>query len=237
MSTQPLVSATPRREPAALQLTPTAFSPHGELVNAITHGIGLLLSLAGAIVLLGHVSATLDGWRLAGCLVFAITLVSVYAASTLSHAVVRPSLRRLFRKLDQGFIYLLIVSTYTPLALTFLRSGWWWWLFLAALWTAALAGFTSKIVFSHRIDTVPPWSYLLLAWAPILPGSAYLEFVPSGVVWLVLAGGLCYTVGVVFLILDCRRLHFHAIWHVFVIGGSLCHYLAIFQYVACGALL
>lgn len=234
MSTQLQVSATLRRERAALQLTPTAFS-HGELLNAITHGIGLLLSLGGAIVLLGQVSATLDRWRLAGCLVFAIALVSVYAASTLSHAVVRPSLRRMFRKLDQGFIYLLIVSTYTPLALTFLRGGWWW-LFLAALWTAALAGFGSKIVFSHRIDTVPPWSYLLLAWAPILPGSAYLALVPSGALWLVLAGGLCYSVGVVFLILDYRRFHFHAIWHVFVIGGSLIHYLAIFQYVACGTL-
>jgi hemolysin III len=203
-----------------------------ELAHAVTHGIGLVLSIAGGGVLSARVLADGDAWRVCGCGIFAAALIAVYAASTLSHSVADPRGKRLFRVLDQGFIYLLIVGTFTPLALEYLRGSWWW-LLLAGMWIVALVGFVSKTLFSHRIDAVTVWSYLLLGWMPILPTRVYLECVPPAAMWWVLAGGLCYTLGTVFLVLDVRRLHFHAIWHLAVLAGSICHYVAIFLFVAC----
>jgi hemolysin III len=203
-----------------------------ELVNALTHGVGLVLSVAGAALLIDRASAQGDAWRWTGCVVFAATLIAVYAASTLSHAISQPRLRRAFRILDQALIYLLIVGSYTPWCLAYLRGGWWWLLFVG-LWTAAIAGFVSKIFYAHRVDAVGVSSYLLLAWVPILLAPAYVQVVPAGGLRWVLIGGLCYTLGTVFLVLDYRRLHFHGIWHVLVMAGSLCHYWAILLFVAC----
>ena len=203
-----------------------------EIANSVTHGIGLILSLAGSLILLTRVLSQPDLWRLLGCGVFATALVAVYAASTLSHAVARPAWRRAFRILDQSCIYLLIVGTFTPFALEYLRFGWWW-LFLLLMWAGALVGFLSKLLFFHRIDAVTIWSYLLLGWLPIIPAWIYLDLVPWGALTWILVGGLCYTAGTVFLILDHRRLHFHAIWHLFVLAGSTCHFYAVFLFVAC----
>jgi len=206
-----------------------------EFVCSLTHGIGLILSLAGSSILLSRVLAHADPWRLLGCSIFAAALVLVYAASTLSHAVPRLAWRRAFRILDQGCIYLLIVGTYTPFALEYLRFGWWW-LFLFLMWTAALVGLLSKLLFLHRIDAVTIWSYVSLGWLPIIPAWVYLDLVPWGALTWILVGGLCYTAGTVFLVLDHRRFHFHAIWHLFVIAGSVCHYCAVFLFVACAPL-
>jgi hemolysin III len=225
-------SPTDADQDGPLELDPLARSPVEELAHAITHGIGLLLSIAGGTVLIVRVLADGNLWRIAGCSIFAAALIAVYAASTLSHSATKPRYRRLFRILDQGFIYLLIVGTFTPLALEYLRGSWWW-LLLAGMWTVALVGCVSKVLFSHRIDAVTVWSYILLGWLPILPGRAYLELVPAAALWWVLAGGLCYTLGTVFLVLDVRRLHFHAIWHLSVLAGSICHYAAVFFFVAC----
>jgi hemolysin III len=203
-----------------------------EAVNSLTHGVGLILSLVGGGILLARVMSQPHTWRLIGCCVFATALVTVYAASTLSHAVPRPAWRRAFRILDQGCIYLLIVGTYTPFALEYLRFGWWW-LFLLLMWTAALIGFLSKLLFLHRIDAVTIWSYVLLGWLPIIPAWVYLGLVPWGALTWIFVGGLCYTAGTVFLVLDHRRFHFHAIWHLFVIAGSVCHFSAVFLFVAC----
>lgn len=216
----------------SLGLGPLARSPAEELAHAVTHGIGLLLSIAGGGVLSARVLADGDVWRVSGCGVFAAALIAVYAASTLSHSVADPRIKHLFRVLDQGFIYLLIVGTFTPLALEYLRGSWWL-LLLAGMWIVALVGFVSKTLFAHRIDAVAVWSYLILGWMPVLPTGAYLELVPAAVMWWVLAGGLCYTFGAVFLVLDIRRLHFHAIWHLAVLAGSTCHFVAIFLFVAC----
>jgi hemolysin III len=206
-----------------------------EVVNSVTHGIGLIVSLAGSSILLIRVVTQPDLWRLVGCGLFATALVAVYAASTLSHAVPRPACRRAFRILDQACIYLLIVGTFTPFALEYLRFRWWW-LFLLLMWMAALVGFLSKLLFSHRIDAVTIWSYVSLGWLPIIPAPVYLDLVPWGALARILIGGLCYTAGTVFLVLDHRRFHFHGIWHLFVIGGSACHFYAVFLYVACAPL-
>lgn len=202
-----------------------------ELLNIITHAIGLVLSVLGAVVLMGRGLSQADAWRIAGCGIFAAALIAVYAASTLSHAVTTPRWRRNFRILDQGFIYLLIVGTYTPFALAYLRSTGWM-MFFGVMWAIALGGLISKLLFAHRVDAVTIWLYVLLGWMPAIPAIANLQAIPAPVLWWVLAGGLCYTGGTVFLVLDKRHFHFHAIWHLFVIAGSLCHFCAVFRYVA-----
>ncbi|MGE0760715.1 MAG: hemolysin III family protein, partial [Pirellulaceae bacterium] len=159
-------------------LRPTA----DELWNPITHGIGLLLSVVGAAAMIGGTLDHQDPWRWAGCTVYATALVGVYACSTLSHSASEPSWKRFFRVLDQAFIYLLIVGTYTPFALAYLRTGWWL-LFLGGLWTLALAGFLSKILMAHRVDAVVVWLYVLLGWMPIISAVPLREIVPSSVLW------------------------------------------------------
>ena len=213
-------------------MDPLLRSQSEELVHAITHGVGLLLSAVGAMVLVTRVLPSEDIWRIIGCSVFTLTLIAVYTASTLSHTVVEPWWRRVFRTLDQAFIYLLIAGTYTPFALAYLRTGWWWLVF-GLIWTAALIGLISKILFAHRIDAVTIWTYILLGWLPIAFAPAYVGLVPSAALCWVAMGGLCYTIGTAFLVIDYRRLHFHGIWHLFVMAGSACHYCAVFLFVAC----
>ncbi len=212
-------------------MDPLSRSRGEEIVNSATHGVGLVLSLVGSLVLLIRLLEQPDWWRLSGCGVFAAALVAVYAASTLSHAVAQPAWRQTFRTLDQSCIYLLIVATFTPFALEYLRVGWWW-LFLLVMWAAALVGFAYKLLFLRRPEPVAVWSYVLLGWLPIVPAWAYLDLVPLGVSLWILVGGLCYTAGTVFLVLDHRRFHFHAVWHLFVIAGSVCHFWAVFAFVA-----
>lgn len=166
-----------------------------------------------------------------GCTIFALTLIAVYAASTLSHAPLGPRLRHVLRRLDQGSIYLLIAGTCMPFALTYLRSGWWF-LFFGLMWAVALCGFVSKTLFSHRVEAVAIWSYILLGWMPIVVLPWLREAIPATALWWMFIGGLCYTGGTLFLVGDKRHPLFHAIWHVFVIAGSTCHFMTILFFVA-----
>jgi hemolysin III len=204
-----------------------------ELANALTHGFGLALSVTGAaimaVVLLSHG----DAWRTIGCSVYLASLVAVYATSTLSHGCTAPRWRSFFRSLDQGFIYFLIAATYTPISLTYLRTGVWW-LLLGAVWAVALYGFASKVFFAHRVEAVSVWPYVLLGWLPAISAPTLLIIVDGARagLWWMLIGGLCYTFGALFLICDHKVRHFHAIWHLFVIAGSTCHFLAILLFIA-----
>lgn len=203
----------------------------GERLNTITHALGLLLSLIGSVALMTHVVAHHDLWRTVGCGVYAFALVGVYANSTLSHSASIPRWKRMFRRLDQAFIYLLIVGSYTPFAVTHLRSGFWLG-FLMFLWSIALAGFFSKVLMAHRVDSVAIWIYVTLGWLPIISAVPMLERAPAEGLWWLLAGGICYTVGTLFLVNDERVVHFHAVWHLFVIAGSACHFYAIWRVIA-----
>jgi len=202
-----------------------------EVANTITHGLGFLLSVPGAIAMVIWGVREGDSWRVLGCMIYAPSLVSVYAMSTLSHMCSAPNLKRSFQMLDQGFIYLLIVATYTPFSLAFLRTSFWW-LFLAVMWTIAILGFLSKVLLAHRIDGVSIWIYVVLGWMPIAAASSLDGLVPDAGLWWMLIGGLCYSVGTVFLIFDNRVRHFHALWHLFVIAGSTCHFFVILLFVA-----
>ncbi len=205
--------------------------PEGERVNTITHALGCLISIVGGIALVARSVGTGDPWRIAGCIIFSFSLIAVYAASTLSHAFAQAELRRFFRILDQGLIYLLIVGSYTPWSFTYLRTPFWWG-FLGVMWAIALWGLTMKMVIAHRIEAVTLWSYVLLGWMTVIPMIALVGTLPwSGPAW-VLAGGICYTAGTIFFVWDNPRYHCHGMWHVAVIAGSFCHWAGVYFYVA-----
>lgn len=205
--------------------------PKGERVNTFTHGSGFVLSCLGAIALMARVIPTGDAWRIVACFLFAFSLVSLYFVSMLSHAIESPEPRRFFRILDQAFIYLLIVGTSTPFAMVYLRT-FWWLVFFSLMWIAAFAGFVSKLWYAHRIDSAQVWSYVVLGWMTSVPMVAVAGSLPLVAVAWIVAGGLAYTGGTYFFIKDHSRYHFHGIWHSFVLAGSICHFMAVFLFVA-----
>lgn len=205
-----------------------------EIANSITHGLGFSLSLAGAIFLMATAIHGGVTSRIVGCAVYSVTLVALYAASTLSHVYhYHPRLRLRFRALDQACIYLLIVGTYTPLAFEYLYERRFWWLTIT-MWTLAIIGFLTKTVLSHRVDSVVIFVYILLGWMPILVVRSILQIAPHDSLWMVVYGGICYSIGAVFLTQDHRVTFFHSIWHLLVIAGSAFHYFAILWFVAAG---
>lgn len=202
-----------------------------EPINALTHGLGLLLSVGGAWWLCDTAARSGDMVRMSTCGIYAASLVAVYLFSTLSHMFESPRPRHVLRALDQAFIYFLIVGTYTPVAVEYLNGG----LnptLLVAMWAIALAGFLSKTVGRYRIESISTASYLLLGWLPVLSVPAAWLRLPTPAIGLFVAGGLCYTVGVAFLLYDKRVRYFHAVWHLLVMAGSTFHFAAILHYVA-----
>jgi len=200
-----------------------------ELANSITHGIGLALSVVGMIALVVLSVMRGDAWHIAGCTTFGFTLVLLYAASTLYHTFHTPRLKRILKILDHAAIYLLIAGTYTPFTLVNLRGFWGWTLF-SLVWGLSVFGILWKLVHVERFQIVSTLVYLAMGWVVLIAIKPVMSSVPSwGIVWLV-AGGLFYTVGVVFFALNRLRYN-HAIWHVFVMAGSICHYIAVMFYV------
>ena len=205
-----------------------------ELVNAATHALGCLLAISGAVVIAGSVLRSGDLPGIVGCFVYLASLITVYAMSTLSHSAKSPRWKSLFRRLDQGTIFLLIAATYTPFSIAYLPSTPWW-ILLAAIWTMAIAGFISKVFFAHRVELVSVKPYVLLGWMPAIGAPTIVQTIPLPIFLWMLIGGVCYTIGTLFLIYDDRIRHFHAIWHLFVIAGSACHFFGILLVVTAGS--
>ena len=200
-----------------------------EVANCATHGVGLALSVAGFVALVALAWAYGDAWHLASCGVYGASLVALYLASTLYHGARRPRAKKLFQALDHCGIYLLIAGTYTPFTLVTLRGPWGWTLF-GLVWSLALAGILFRVLFGTRYRPVAVASYVLLGWLCVVAVKPILEFVPLGALAWIAAGGLAYTAGVFFF--SAQRIpHHHAIWHLFVLGGSICHYVAVLLYV------
>jgi hemolysin III len=201
-----------------------------ELVNAITHGIGLAMAAVGTLVMMTGVSARGDVRLAVGCAAYLFTLVAVYAMSTVSHSITAPKWRMFFRQLDQAFIFLLIVGTYTPYSLAYLHGAFWAAL-LTFMWCFALGGFALKALFAHRIDGGSVLPYLFLGWMSIIALPAIWNLAPPGEFALIIAGGICYMIGTFFLLNDEKVRHFHAAWHLWVIAGSACHFLGLLVFV------
>jgi hemolysin III len=203
-------------------------SRHEELANVLTHGSGLAASLLGFPLLLLVATRSGDLLQIIGCAVFAVTLVLLYAASTVYHALPASPAKHTLRLLDHIAIYLLIAGTYTPFALGVLRGTWGWTLF-GLIWTLAALGILSKIWLGHRYPRLSTLMYLGMGWLAVIAIRPLTAALPTGgLAWLV-AGGLCYTAGVVFYVQDWRRYR-HTIWHLFVLTGSACHYAAVLRY-------
>ena len=204
------------------------------LANAITHGVGAALSIAGAVYLI-VVSTRGSAWLITSCSIFAGTLVLVYLCSTLYHSLVRTRARHVFQILDHSSIYLLIAGTYTPFTLVSLRGPLGWTVF-GIEWGLAAAGvITKSVAIDHfrrgRLAVISAALYLLQGWLIVFAAKALVAAVGwQCVAWLA-AGGAAYTLGVVFFALDRIR-YFHAAWHMFVLAGSIAHFFAILLYVA-----
>jgi hemolysin III len=198
------------------------------LANAISHGIGVVFAVVGAVYLIAASTRGTD-WQIVGCSVFATTLVLVYLCSTLYHSLSATRARHVFQILDHSAIYLLIAGTYTPFTLVSLHGPVGWVLF-GVVWALAVAGVIFKSVAVERFAVASALVYLFQGWVVVFAARPLLHAIGwHGMMWLI-AGGLAYTLGVVFFAYDRLR-YFHAIWHVFVLAGSVAHYFAVLFYV------
>ena len=197
-----------------------------EWLHSLTHGLGAGLSIAGMAVLIVFASLQGDPWKIVSFAVYGSSMALLYLSSTLYHAFQNPALKRIFKMLDHCTIFLLIAGTYTPFLLVNMRGTLGWTLF-GIVWGLALAGITLKLVFGHSFKGLQVAIYLLMGWLIVFASTELVAALNSLGLWLLVAGGLAYTLGVVFYLV--RRIPFnHAIWHLFVIAGSVCHYFSIY---------
>ncbi len=200
-----------------------------EVANSVTHGLGLLASIIGGVVLVYLAAERGEAWHVVSAAVYGATLVSLYAASTLYHALKGTKARDVLRLLDHCAIYLLIAGTYTPITLVSLRGGWGWALF-GTVWALAVAGIFFKVFATGRFGYLSTVAYVLMGWICIIALKPMLVLLSPGALALLAAGGVLYTAGTVFYSWE-RIPYSHAVWHLFVVAGSVCHYLAIALYV------
>ncbi|HYG38232.1 MAG TPA: hemolysin III family protein [Cytophagales bacterium] len=200
-----------------------------ELANSITHGIGVLLSIAALTLLVVFASIKGDAWRIVSFSIYGACLVLLYTASTLYHAFQSEKVKHYFKIMDHASIYLLIAGTYTPFTLVLLRGGWGWSLF-GIIWGLTLLGIVFKMFFINKFNMLSTIIYLLMGWLIIVAFKPAVDNIPLGGLYWLLAGGISYSAGVIFFVWHKLPYH-HAIWHLFVLGGSICHFFAMLFYV------
>ncbi len=204
-----------------------------EIAHAVTHGLGVMLAIAGLTVLVAYATRYGDSWQVVSSAIFGGTLVLMYTASTLYHSIPLPRARKVLRIIDHTMIYFLIAGSYTPFALVTLHGSWGWTLF-GITWGLALAGVVFKVFATGRFRKLSLAIYLGMGWCVIIAIRPLIETLATGGLLLLLIGGLCYTGGVAFYVRERLRYH-HAIWHTFVLAGSAFHYFAVLFYVIPGA--
>ena len=202
---------------------------YGEKFNAVTHLVGAVLALGGSVVLVVLAALEGDSWKLVSVSVYGLTLVLLYSFSTLYHSL-RGRAKLILRKLDHHSIYWLIAGSYTPFCLVTLRGPCGWSL-LAAVWGLALLGSLQELRSNAGTRRLSLVIYVVMGWVALVALVPLVKVLgPGGFAW-VAAGGLFYSIGIVFFVLDTRLTHAHGIWHVFVLAGSAAHYVAILVYV------
>ena len=201
-----------------------------EIANSVSHGLGLLAALAAFPILVVAAHQRGDPAGIAGASVFATTMVLLYLTSTLFHALPRSRAKRVFQILDHSAIFFMIAGTYTPFTLGVLRGDWGWTLF-GLVWGLAAVGTVLKAFGGMRYTTVSTWAYLAMGWLVLIAAKAVWTLMPGwGIFWL-FAGGVAYTAGAVFFMAERIR-YFHFVWHLFVIAGTACHFVAVLWYAA-----
>src|SRR5215467_334142 len=201
-----------------------------EIANSLSHGVGLALAIAATPILI--IAATRYGtaWNTVGVSVFAISMISLYLASTLYHALTHDGAKRFFRLMDHSAIFILIAGTYTPFTLGVLRGPWGWTLF-GLVWGLAMLGVIKKAIFGAQYIWLSVALYLVMGWLVLIAGPQIWQRVPlSGLAWI-FAGGIAYTTGIIFF--AAHRIRYtHFAWHLFVIAGTVCHFFAVLWYSA-----
>jgi hemolysin III len=202
-----------------------------EIANSVTHGLGLAAVLIGIPFLLQNAVKTGGAGYIVGVSIFAASMIVLYLGSTLYHALPSGGAKRVFRAIEHSAIFLLIAGTYTPFTLGVLQGSWGWSIF-GVIWGLTAIGITLKILFKGVHNILYVVLYLLMGWTIVVAIKPMLTLVPSaGLLWL-LAGGLAYTIGVIFYVFDAKIKYGHTVWHLFVIAGTTCHYFSVFWYAA-----
>ncbi len=202
---------------------------HGEKFNALTHLVGALLALAGTVVLIVLSSIGGDPWKVVSVSIYGATLVLLYSFSTLYHSHLGRA-KEILQKFDHQSIYLLIAGSYTPFCLVTLRGPWGWSL-LGTVWGLAVLGSVQELMQKGTGRLLSLIIYVVMGWAALAAIAPLMHALgTAGFAWLA-AGGIFYTVGIIFYVLDKRMTHAHGIWHLFVVAGSAAHYVAILRYV------
>lgn len=200
-----------------------------EIASSITHGVGIVLAIVGLGILTAFASIFGNAWHITSCSIFGATLILLYTASTLYHGIQSPRGKAILRVIDHSAIFLLIAGTYTPIALVNLRGPWGWSLF-GVVWGLAVLGILSKVFFINRWKSLSVVLYVSMGWVVLVAiRPLFFAMAPGGLILLV-SGGLSYTGGVVFY--AWRKMPFnHAVWHLFVLAGSILHFFAVLFYV------
>ena len=206
------------------------YSVAEEIANSISHGIGCLFGIIGLVLLLNQAwAAQADAVAIVSYSLYGGSMILLFLASTLYHSIPHPAARYWLKKFDHCAIYLLIAGTYTPFLLVALRTPLAYGL-MAVIWGLELAGILFKLTIAHRFKALSLVTYLCMGWLSLIVVYQLAMILPPGCIWLLAAGGIIYSLGVIFYV--ARRIPFnHAIWHLFVLGGSLCHFCAIYFYV------
>jgi hemolysin III len=197
-----------------------------EIANAITHGTGAALAIAGLVVLVVAAATRGTVWHVVSYAIFGASMVLLYMSSTLYHAFQKPKVKKIFEKFDHAAIFVLIAGTYTAFSLTLLRSSVGWWLF-GAVWAIAVFGIVMETVYINRWPWLTLGIYLAMGWLIVLVWEPFMTYAPPLVRTLIIAGGVSYTVGTLFYGLGRRYGWFHPGWHLFVIGGTVCHFFSV----------
>lgn len=200
-----------------------------EIANAVTHGLGVGLSIAALTLLVAFAALWGNGWHLASAIVYGVTMLLLYVSSTLYHSIPGDKARHVLKIIDHSSIYLLIAGTYTPFTLVTLRDSGGWWLF-GIVWTLAIAGVALEAFWVYRPKWVSAVVYLGMGWLVVVVINPLMANLAPAGLWLLVAGGLAYTLGTVFYVLK-KVPYTHAVWHLFVLAGSVCHFLAVMLFV------
>jgi len=216
-----------------MEIAAKQYSLGEEIAHAVTHGIGIILSIAGLVVLVSFAVLYGDVWHVVSSSIYGATLILLYSTSTLYHSIQLSRAKIFFRHLDHSAIFLLIAGTYTPFTLVSLHGPWGWSLF-GIIWGLAIAGMIVETATGMRYPRLTLMLYIAMGWLVVIAAAPMIETVETGGLVLLLLGGLTYSLGAIFYI--WKRLSYnHAIWHIFVLAGSTFHFFSILYYVMPGA--
>ena len=205
------------------------YSPGEEIANSVTHGIGIVLAIAALGTMTAFAGIYGNVWHIVSVSIYGTTLILLYTASTLYHSIQRPRVKKILQVLDHSAIYLLIAGTYTPFTLVSLRGPWGWWLF-GVIWGFAVLGAVVQFSLMRRWQAVSLGLYIGMGWAIVVAIKPLIVSVETGGIVLLVLGGLAYTTGIIFYCWEKLKFN-HALWHLFVLTGSILHFFAVLFYV------